>query len=513
VNLHLLLELSARLQRNGLHQVLEGNHNSDDVLLGSVQIAARRELERRGRSVIQPLGVNDALLELLNTRKVFIQEFGVDGADTRATLRRFFSATIDEVRSESARHLLKALWSRSGFLTFLPFLESVSDLEHKRAFYSRYRDHVNHELMVFVTGCYFYYKCDKIRDAIDREIAIHNQNAGTPAQESEKEFLFRWKLISTFHDVGYMFEVDPNTSEASHLDKAKLLEESLETINEFGETFPHAYLQRQLQMDETNAKALVSMLERQLGRPPRAALTKVDDLLVHDDDPWERMASYTGPRIPAELFKNYFQMCRNEDGPRSRFYDHGIMSALVFLETTALQHRTLRHWQEGALRKKLGAPEFTQLRDLLSTESARDHLEPSRFWVRFNHVAGAIALHNIFPKLYGSGVAEKYHLHDAFYGTAPASRYTIGLQEIPLAFLTAVTDTLQEWDRHTFRRPLFVKSDQQPLAAGEVYLGSSDDGRLLIRPLSERSKERYRKQFSIMPNWITGLEDVIRLEA
>src|SRR4030095_9572690 len=106
--------------------------------------------------------------------------------------------------------------------------------------------------------------------------------------------------------------------------------------------------------------------------------------------------------------EGYFKLCtttpvvRVENGApvqkRAPFLDHGIMSALVLLKAADIQRYYVRELTgmdfTGTLDK------YPKLKDILNKQETKDSVKSEQFFIRFSHVAGAIALHNISPHLY-----------------------------------------------------------------------------------------------------------------
>src|SRR5678815_2511108 len=65
-------------------------------------------------------------------------------------LARALGEREDNLRVESSKRLIHALWHRHAELGPYPFLESLSKFEFERVYYSQYRDHVCHQLKVYL---------------------------------------------------------------------------------------------------------------------------------------------------------------------------------------------------------------------------------------------------------------------------------------------------------------------------------------------------------------------------
>jgi len=129
----------------------------------------------------------------------------------------------------------------------------------------------------------------------------------------------------------------------------------------------------------------------------------------------------------------------------------------------------------------------------------QNHLDDVRFFTRFEHVAGAIALHNIYPRLYSTTTCANYGLDRFFYPVDDKDRFAMAPSNVAFAYLMALTDALQDWDRHSFRPPRFAhaKKKSEPITAAEVLLHVGEDG-INIQPLSEAAESSYAKKMTDM---------------
>jgi hypothetical protein len=139
---------------------------------------------------------------------------------------------------------------------------------------------------------------------------------------------------------------------------------------------------------------------------------------------------------------------------------------------------------------------------MLKNQKTGDDLDVDQFFIRFSHVAGAIALHNINPHLYteqqcsdfdGKNLKAGRGLKEAFHSRkiGEPGRYLISLDENPLSYLTALADTLQDWDRHSFRRLSFGEDSGDPLSSSEVIIDFDENDKLNVRPLTKEAGKKY----------------------
>jgi hypothetical protein len=439
---------------------------------------------------------------------------------------------MTEVRANTARRLIRRLWKNEGFLNFLPLIEHLSDLEHDGAFYRFYRDHLNHEVLLFALGAYIYFNVPRLRVLLDREIS---DTYGVPKnlndEEQVREFLFRWKMVSTFHDIGYLFEVAPEEGEytgdgvvlpKAGVAKAKkeLLKKSFEVIDTVQKNFLTDYIRQHVEGVGRNKKAREKHRDKEAARLADMVRPRLDAYrpdvphLSCEEDLFRLVTAESAElsdafamlhwhikdrgRIPETLLRSYFDMCRSRDAAgnlkRPKFLDHGIMSGLVLLHTADLQRFYLKQLTSPTLVRDLKeAGDAPSLLEMLGDAGTRAHLEDDQFYVRFSHVAGAIALHNVYPHLYAPEQCREFGLEELFY-TGPLSadgRYALNVEENPLAYLTALADALQDWDRHSFRRPTFADDPKEPISSPEVVINVQDGETISVKPLTVEAKKRY----------------------
>jgi hypothetical protein len=513
--LHLTLELGARLMITGLYEpILKPSDpisaRNKTKTLHNVRDASRDALERSGESALQPLGVNAELLKFATQKDAVLKEFDGERHQVIEELKTFLTTTMTEVRAETARSLLRRLWTRRGTLHYAPFFDCLAKLEHDASFFSDYRDHVNHQILVFLLGTYMYYHDTRLRDALRDEIERTNGEYVVDLPSDDDEFLFRWKMASTFHDVGYMFEVSPT---GVHGPADALITRSVEFVREWVDGFLVDYL---LRFDGDMAAAQATFARVRADLPPYAAPADVEAIfdLRHSPRPspsgrrsvFTTAATLLPEHLGTELLEPYFDLCRNVDPGegRARFYDHGIMSAAVLLKTADVQHHHLTALRKLANEGRLAAePTLSEVLLHPTTD-----LNEARFFVRFAHAAGAIALHNIYPKLYVEETCRGHgKLDELFYSGEADPRHFRITPDTPLAYMLACTDGLQNWDRHSFRPPS-VTAKKTPLSAHEI-LFAYHDGKLRTLGLNPAAREQCQERLATMKITLGGLDDFV----
>ncbi len=370
-------------------------------------------------------------------------------------------------------------------------------------------------MLVFLLGVFIYYKCRVFRERVNEEITRIYQQHGVPPKALPQEFLFRWKLIATFHDVGYLFEVAPEDPDKAvrAQQKATLLDRSLAAIESYRTGFFERYL-ADFGVPGDLAAQSAATLKGMVAEYPWP-VHAIEDLY-----PLERATRYAdsfalisafvdAKRVDASLVQNYFDLCRKTDpsDKRERFLDHGVMSALILIKTADIQRYYLTKLGELALGGYL--KDQPQLLRVLPDSRTRERLTCDEFYLRFAHVAGPIALHNIYPHLYPEDVCRNHGLANAFYGDK-ATQFAISPEASPLAYLTMLVDVLQDWDRHSFRRPRVGWHKDEPLAGGEVRIEVTDE-KVCVVPLSEAAAVRYKRHLeqdldATLIDWRTYVE-------
>jgi len=110
-------------------------------------------------------------------------------------LFKALGANDHRVRQAYGRELMQALWEIELGLGCYPFAEILSRFEFAGKFHLKYRDHVLHQLRVYLLGLYIFWGCPRIHKLI---LGKHKLD----------KFIIQWKIAALSHDHGYIFEVD-----------------------------------------------------------------------------------------------------------------------------------------------------------------------------------------------------------------------------------------------------------------------------------------------------------------
>ena len=89
---------------------------------------------------------------------------------------------------------------------FLELIKSVNQYEQTAgSLIKNHRDHYCHTVYVFLIGLIFYQNCDYIQKVFNDY--IHKSKYTDYYTTKHEEFLYRWGIISLFHDVAYPLEI------------------------------------------------------------------------------------------------------------------------------------------------------------------------------------------------------------------------------------------------------------------------------------------------------------------
>lgn len=412
-----------------------------------------REYELRGvnRQIYSFLARNNVLPNLLK---------GIYEYDSRL-FRALGSNQYDESLGESKKLLLD-IWNMEVGLPPYLFIDTLSEFEFNRTYFKGYRDHITHQLRVYLLGLYIYHGVDYIKDSIKQEF-IEFPNP-------EEAFLRSWRIASIFHDIGYVFEVGKEKADNAY-------SEVITIFNEFFE-FPLCH--------HCDSKG-ISLLESQelkaqeLFSFPRHRVKSLKNLELYREK--KILKEIEGLIKPTQLSSKpdglfrYYKYTQKTTPPYSArnepFVDHGIASAIILLhlhqffdEYTLLFSKAVEDNKDEL--SDILIPGITELleKTVMGINNIKEILR---------HAAAAIALHNIQVDI--------WDYEDAWTDSLlTLNAYKISLAQNPLAFLLCLVDALQDWDRPLFSEPSpnrsYVSQDQDILiefSKGQIQLNFIND--------------------------------------
>jgi len=331
-------------------------------------------------------------------------------------------------RTKFAMALMSDIWAAAGCFGAYPFVEILAVLEQGQAFHPSHRDHVVHQLRVFLLGLWIWEHCPKVCAAMQAEPQWGAVNTD--------QFRRRWVAAALFHDLGYLFEAAPPDKDV-FLGKRVVVE-----IERWLENPLHLWLAR------SEGPGLGAQRERSLARRARVQAPLLGSFpeLLRDDAseaptlaPLEPTGTAAGAYAPDRPLSRWLDLCKGL-APQGRpvFWDHGLTGAALLLQLHGHLVRTL-----PALSRVLDdQPTGTQDPDL-APRVAQLAAQVIEAQADARCAAAAIALHNLDPGLWTPDRIEAFAKLDL-------SAFAITLQALPMPFLLRLVDTLQDWERPAY---------------------------------------------------------------
>ncbi len=409
-------------------------------------------------------GLNLLLVEWANNSSLGKMMYTKSGLDAQSLFKALSKENI-EGQSIEARKVIQKLWYSYPEFGPYPFLDTFSEMEHMGFFFGDYRDHVIHQLKVFLLGLYIFDQCQRIKTAVLAEIGNDDPVA---------EFLKRWTICALSHDIGYVLENEYalNSDESAWINMKKVMEKVLSSpisvLNEFS---------RKELLNKDEEKLICK--DNQI--PDFEILSDYDLEYVNQNDMLDKIAEWgkkanmgTSDSIFRTLYN--YALSHDPDPPkRKRFRDHGIASAFLLFQT----------WYQYSQRVEY----FCEIDHPLLHQKAKKELIDLKEKIKATelaivHVAGAIALHNITPSLW-----TKYY-DDMMGNGLNLRQFCIRLDNsdkaLPFAFLLMLADALQEWDRYRYRA---MKSSDKPSIDDRNFMVSIENEQIY---LDYREDDKYK---------------------
>ena len=421
-------------------------------------------------------GVNQQIYSFLAYEAVVPKIFEKVDNYTERLFRSLGSAQYDESLGETKRLLLDLWKSEIGLPPYL-FIDALSEFEFNRKYYDGYRDHVTHQLRVFLLGLYLFYGVESLRNAILGEFEQFH--------DAEEAFLLSWKITSTFHDLGYVFEIENDKS-------AETSQTVINVLNKFFE-YPFWYYCQLKGFPLLESQEL--MLQEKFNFPRH----KVDDLLGLENfrgknilEDIEDLIQPTQLSRQSDGLQRYFHYAQqnipSKSSRKESFIDHGIASAITLLHL----YNFFNEYSSKIF--DVVSSDIDAVIDIAGIEFS-DFLKDTITGIHdlrevMKYAATAIALHNIQVDIWDHNEAWRK-------ANLTLNLYNISLEKRPLAFLLCLTDALQDWDRPRFSTPSpsrsYVAQDQ------DVSISFKDD-QILIDFVSDELKGTSKSTFEILVN-------------
>jgi L-histidine N-alpha-methyltransferase len=378
--------------------------------------------------VYQFIGANADLWEIAvanEHRHIFAEK-------SYETLANALEGPTDNERVTASKELIKNLWSSHPELGPYPFLDCLSKFEFQRQFHHGYRDHVCHQLKVYLLGLGVLSCSPRLRDEVDMLVG-----------EDCRDRI--WLVTAVFHDIGYVVEHDHSQPGDHPWQKVKVAyRESMQQ--------PLKSFFKQHQVSE-NAERRIQKVYG-ISTPTLDAMGDLEqDALFQafGDEGVRAKLAPTATQMLKTPVQRYFEYAQKTASKlRPPFKDHGIASALLLAKTWLDFDEYLArfvappspsHAQQLAHEAAIALAEVRP--DIQGMIDKRNRLKK-----QVMRSAGAMSLHNITPGLWDMQDAEAQGLALDTFKIAIGQHGADNAN--PLSFLLAFVDTLQDWDRPTF---------------------------------------------------------------
>lgn len=398
--------------------------------------------------------VENAMISLFEENKVDLLLYN----GLKDMFIKFLKQDEYEKRKEIAYRIVDNIFSTRGKKEKpqLAFNDLIK-LELKEIYPSQ-QDHVVHTVYVLILGIYLYkkhvlfYKTinGKIRE-VKEEYEVQSRLSDT--ENHEQNFYYMWFMIAIYHDIGYIFENDDKEF------KLKIINKLIDNENEIYELDKN-YIQ------EYNDKEIINFLvDININNKQYSAF----ELL-------EQISKETNLSFEKGGISNYLKYClesesRNKD---RKFLDHGIMSALLCLKITSIAFN--KDINDGIIRNSSIITSFIK------------------------RVAQAIAVHNIFVNNDSYSEYSKYNLNLGD-DSKKNNKYKISYNKSPFAYLLALCDAIQIWERPKLGNLNDFKSAND-------YSIEINNEKIILKVKNE-DVEKLKKLKEELKEYLEGVEEIL----
>lgn len=336
----------------------------------------------------------------------------------------------DATAYAAAAALWKNIWAQDPGLPPFTMIELLAQKEYDGTLYKGYRDHVVHSLLVYLLGLYLYYASPKIQAAFYGSGDVNF-------------FLKTWRVAALFHDIGYYLGTDSDATDATRGLLLRNLEEFMKNpLLQYAEM--HS-LPKITSNHENSVRRMVGSIPEwvlesfsDLRMPFNAADGHILDVL-DDFVAAANLADQTKKRY-CYRYDKYSQDTKTDYDFQGD--DHGIISAMLLVGQYEFFERYVESTcSDVSMLNKLKA--FPKR----AIEWMNILPEQVKSWKPIVlQSAAAIASHNINvacwqkqDPVWSKASKEPYYL--------TLEQYRLSIDKTPLAWLLALSDTLQLWDR------------------------------------------------------------------
>jgi hypothetical protein len=370
--------------------------------------------------------------------------------------------------------LWKKLWIIEKGLPHLPLIDTLTEEELSGKMYEEYRDHVTHSIWTYLLGLYLYNKNPLIKHAIDSKYS------------SSVDFLQAWKIAALFHDIGYTCDVGINNEEKFLSPIFNRIYPSIHYpiksyLNARGYYFTEDNENHLTKLSQrvTTLSPKLTDLETKPGTIKEWVLNEIEDHAINT------CLAQEGVQTP---LKNYYRMSQFvKPISRETYRDHGILSSIILL----YQFYNFNLVLSGLQGKQL-PQNFSRKSRIFLEEMINSSIDRKTASIVLD-AALAISLHNIDPKIWMTDHLESKISTDPH--NLSIMDYKIKLMEMPLAFLLALVDVLQCWDRPRRRKASdpeklsIPHKDVRIICEGDIIYWAINQDRILQEQLRDTKQE------------------------
>ena len=412
---------------------------------------------------------------------------GINDYDNRL-IKALGSDLRAECVAESA-NLMTDLWHLEPGIPRYPLIYKLGKMEFGRAFWDGHRDHIVHQLLVYLLGLYLYYGNERLQHAISSNL-------------SEDEFLRAWKIAALFHDVGYVFET-------AYIEKGKISKDVCDELNELRKNSLHHYFEARdisvLKSENRNIRLRGEIFIAEVEQTEIDTITYFGSTnLFSVLEPQAKKTNLSDSENSLENYFNYAIQTRpkkqgQKEQDRNPYVDHGIAGALVLLQ----QYKSLQYFVE---KTQLVIDKYPKLVTQATTKLIKElTVQIAECQKIVEMAASAIALHYI-------NVTDWDH-DDAFNkAELTLNHYNLSLADTPFEFLLALVDALQSWDRPRYSMP---KKDEYVTQAQDVAINLGED-KIIITYKNDKyqntPKAKFVEVLESMSNYLStkDLETILK---
>ncbi len=393
-------------------------------------------LKSKGGKLVNRKGINFELIKWLKEHNN-IESILYNVVNFETELIPAICSSDQRERVAHSKEVIKKIWYFHEQLGPYPFLDTLSQFEFDRVYYTDYRDHSSHQLKVYLLGLYLFEKSSIVKKNILNEINLKDENIAT------KEFHLRWFITAVYHDIGYVIEneqTDKKTNEVWEKTKSTLnnaLHAPLSYLTKFEKLLSKEKEEQIIQNNSIFNPTVTYPVSIERDETCDDFLNLIGECSINAN----LGTIQDNVKSPLRSYYDFATKTIPNDG-RPKFKDHGIASSLLLL-------KVWRSFRDYVFKLSKIDKEVLLSQSQPSIISLKKLLEKTESTVYA--AASAISLHNINKDIWEKQEALINHLtlDDFLLRIEPEN----GKKATPLAFLLGIVDSIQCWDRPMFSTP------------------------------------------------------------